>query len=115
MTGGFSTLHIALTAGLTGVLVAAAGAALRLSARQVALVTGLAIVAVLGWRLAANVPALNDDGMPWVSANDVLTGGAVYLVLRMYDDLARHGDPRTLARLRVAAAVAAVIVNVIVI
>jgi hypothetical protein len=67
----FSVVHILLTAAITGAL------ALILALRRlpptawpdIVAVTVLSGVAVLLWRLSANMPALNDDGLPGFSAN----------------------------------------------
>jgi hypothetical protein len=62
----FSTAHIALTAALSGLLALAAGLwRLPRSAWPDALALALlAAAAVLLWRLSANMPALNEDGLP---------------------------------------------------
>lgn len=62
----FSTAHIALTAAITGLLVAAV-ALWRLPRRQwqqALVVALLAGASVFLWRISANMPQLNEDGLP---------------------------------------------------
>ena len=68
----FSTGHILLTAALVAVLTAAVGLwRLPRRARTEALIVALlAGAAVFLWRISANKPQLNDDGLPGFSAND---------------------------------------------
>jgi len=113
MTSGFSVLHIAVTAVIAGVTAAALGTLLRIRRAPWLAATVLTVAATMLWRLAANVAALNDDGIPWVSANDVLAPLVVYLVLGMYADLAAIDDRRRFEVLRVAITAAALVVNVI--
>jgi hypothetical protein len=111
----FSTLHIAVTALIT-VLVALPVAILVLrsptSSAACAVVAGLA---TLGWRLAANVDALNTDGVPWVSANDALAPIVTYVLLGMYAALRPPRDAQHFEQARVAVAAVAFLVNVVVI
>jgi len=44
-------------------------------------------LAVLVWRLSANMPALNDDGLPPFSANDWAAPVLTFVVLSVYADL----------------------------
>jgi hypothetical protein len=51
-------------------------------------VTVVAGVTILLWRSAANVAALNDDAIPWVSPNDLLSPVVTYAALGAYAGLA---------------------------
>jgi hypothetical protein len=109
----FSTLHIAVTAALTAV--ASVPIALRMlrsrpRAVETAIVAGLT---TLGWRLAANVDALNRDGTPWISGNDALAPIVTYILLGMYAALRPPTDLRRFELLRVALAAVAFVVNVV--
>jgi len=111
----FSTAHIALTAVLTGVL-AAAVAWWRLPRGawlDVAAVAVLASAAVFLWRISANMPQLNEDGLPSFSANDWAAPMLTYLALSGYGDLRAPADPRRFGQVRALVAVVALAVNVI--
>jgi hypothetical protein len=114
---GFSTSHIALTAAITGAVSLAAGL-LVLGRRRPALADSLAIAilaagAVFLWRKSANMPQLNDDGLPPFSANDWLAPVVTYAVLGMYATVRRTSHDRRLALARAIAVLAAFAVNVI--
>jgi hypothetical protein len=68
----FTTLHIVLTAALTGVVALIVGMWRLPRKRWLDIIAAavLAAAAVLLWRLSANMPQLNDDGLPGFSAND---------------------------------------------
>ena len=108
----FSTAHI----GITALLVALVSVPVALAwlrpprAAEVAVVAGLT---TFGWRLVANVDAMNTDGVTWVSANDVLAGALVYLTLGMYAALRPPQDAERYERLRVALTTVAIVVNVL--
>src|SRR5205814_3518449 len=91
----FSTAHIALTAAAVALLTL--GAAVwrlpRTGWRQALVVALLSGVAVFLWRLSANKPDLNDDGLPGFSANDWAAPILTYLILRVYADLRPPADP----------------------
>lgn len=112
----FSHLHIAVTAAVTGVICAGIGM-LRLSGPshvRSGLITGaLAGVAVYLWRASANMPQLNNDGLPGYSANDWLAPVIVFTVLSAYADVAPPADIRRFGQVRTAATVIAFAVNVI--
>ncbi len=114
MTSGFATLHIAVTVLITAALSIPVAAALlrapKAEAVTAALVAGLT---TFGWRLAANVDALNADGVPWVSANDALAPVVTYVTLGMYASLRPPTDTRRFEQLRVALAAVAFVVNVV--
>jgi hypothetical protein len=111
----FSTAHIALTAAISGLLALAAGL-WRLprsdwpDALAVALLTG---AAVFLWRLSANMPALNDDGLPGFSANDWAAPVLTYLFLSCYADLRTPAHPVRYRQAQAIATLAALAVNVI--
>ena len=113
--GSFSATHIALTALLTGVL-ASAAAAWRLprTAWPDAVAIGaLSAAAVFLWRISANMPQLNSDGLPGFSANDWLAPAMTYLFLSVYPDLRSPSDPRRFGQIRAVAVVMALVVNVV--
>jgi hypothetical protein len=111
----FSGLHIALTAALTAVVALIVGM-LRLP-RQRWLDTIAAAVlagaAVLLWRLSANMPQLNNDGLPSFSANDWAAPAMTYLFLSGYADMRPPLDDRRYRQFRILATVGSLAVNVI--
>jgi hypothetical protein len=114
-SGSFSATHIALTAALTGVL-ALAVAAWRLPRTawpDVVAVGVLSAAAVFLWRISANMPQLNSDGLPGFSANDWLASIMTYFFLSAYADLRSPSDPRRYGRIRTMAVVISLVVNVV--
>jgi hypothetical protein len=111
----FSTVHIALTSVTVAVLAFGVAAwRLRRWAWQQAIVIGmLAGAAVFLWRMSANLPQLNDDGLPGFSANDWAAPILTYVVLVGYADLRRPADPARYRQVCALTAVIAVAVNVI--
>ena len=111
----FSTAHIALTAAAVALLTL--GAAVwrlpRTGWRQALVVALLSGVAVFLWRLSANKPDLNDDGLPGFSANDWAAPMLTYLALSGYGDLRAPADLRRFGQVRALVAVVALAVNVI--
>jgi hypothetical protein len=86
----------------------------RLRSWQQALVTGvLAGAAVFLWRLSANMPQLNEDGLPSFSANDWAAPVLAYVVLGGYADLRPPMDPGRYKQLRALAGLICLAVNVI--
>lgn len=69
--------------------------------------------AVYLWRASANMPQLNNDGLPGYSANDWLAPAITFVVLSVYADLFPPADPRRFAQVRAAATLAAFAINVI--
>jgi hypothetical protein len=112
----FTHAHIALTAACTAVITLAVGA-WRFTAKRrwldALIVAVLAGGAVYLWRASANMPSLNNDGIPGYSANDWLAPLVVYVVLSVYADLWPPVDHRRFTQVRAAATIAAFVVNVI--
>jgi hypothetical protein len=86
------------------------GAQSRLDIVPAALIAGSA---VLLWRLSANLPQLNTDGLQGFSANDWLAPVLVYVGLGLYAAARPPGDPARWAQARALATIAAFAVNVI--
>lgn len=115
LAGSFGAGHIALTAAITGIL-ALGAAAWRLPRGawlDVVAVGVLAAGSVFLWRISANMPQLNSDGLPGFSANDWLAPVATYLFLSVYADLRPPTDPRRYGQVRALAVLASLAVNVI--
>jgi hypothetical protein len=111
----FTTLHIGGTALLTGVL-ACAVALQQLGRAKLfdAVAVGvLSAAAVFMWRLSANMPQLNTDGLRSFSANDWAAPILVYLVLCGYIDIRRSADSDRFRRTRAVVGLVALAVNVI--
>jgi hypothetical protein len=111
----FSTLHVAVTA----VIALAASLALagwRLPALSWGERVGIAIVVGLSvflWRLSANFPQLNEDGLPGFSANDWLCPVVTYVCLGVTAALRPSPDPRRWEQTRALLAVVSLAVNVV--
>jgi hypothetical protein len=113
--GGFGADHIALTAAITGIL-ALVAAAVRLPRgawADVVAIGTLTAASVFLYRISANMPQLNDDGLPGFSANDWLAPVATFLFLSVYLDLRAPAEPRRFAEVRAIAVVASLVVNVV--
>ena len=109
----FSAAHILATAAITGL--AAAGAAWWRLRRwpdtlAVFLVSG---ASVFLWRISANMPQLNADGLPGFSANDWAAPILTYVVLSAHSDLKKTGQASGPAEVRALTAVACLAINVI--
>ncbi len=113
--GSFSAAHITLTATLTGVLAlaAAAGRLPRSAWPDMVIVGVLSGAAVFLWRISANMPQLNSDGLPGFSANDWLAPVMTYVFLAAYADLRSPADPRRYGQVRTIAVVISLVVNVV--
>ena len=114
--GVFSTSHIALTAAVTGIL--ALAGALFLLGRRAGLADSFAIgilaaVAVFLWRKSANMPQLNDDGLPPFSANDWLAPTLTFVLLGLYGAVRQPRNNRRFAQACALAVIVAFAVNVI--
>jgi hypothetical protein len=115
-TAGFTTVHIAATAAITGAVALVAGVLVLGRRRGLAESVAIAILsagAVFLWRKSANMPQLNNDGLPPFSANDWLAPMLTYVVLGMYAAVRPTSNDRRLAQARALAVLGAFIVNVI--
>ena len=113
--GSFSATHIAFTAALTGVL-ALAAAAWRLPRTNwpdVVAIGALSAAAVFLWRISADMPQLNSDGLPGFSANDWLGPAMTYVFLSVYADLRPPPDLRRYGQARAVAVLISLVVNVV--
>lgn len=111
--GTFSARHILLTAGLTAVLALVAGTLLKVRGLDLVAVTVLTFAATWLLRRSANMPALNDDGLPGFSANDCLAPAVTWVAVALYSDLRGQPPGAALRRTRAAAALLAFAVNVL--
>ncbi|MGH3515681.1 MAG: hypothetical protein ACRDRB_25960, partial [Pseudonocardiaceae bacterium] len=111
----FSVVHILLTAAITSAvaLLVALWRLPRSAWPDIVAVTVLSGAAVLLWRLSANMPELNDDGLPGFSANDWAAPILTFVFLSLFADLRAHTDPDRYRQARVLATLAALAVNVI--
>jgi hypothetical protein len=109
----FSAAHILATAAITG-LAAAAAAWWKLrrwpDIVAVFLVSG---AAVFLWRLSANMPQLNADGLQGFSANDWAAPILAYLSLSVYADLRQPSPEGAFRQVRALAALACLVINVV--
>lgn len=92
----FSVGHILLTAAITSglSLMAALWRLPRRAWPDILAITVLSGSGVLLWRLSANMPQLNDDGLPGFSANDWAAPALSLLLLTVFADLRAPDDPR---------------------
>lgn len=111
--GAFSAGRILLTAGLTAVLALAVGALLRVRGLDLMALAVLSFMATWLLRRSANMPALNDDGLPGFSANDCLAPVVTWVTVTLYIDLRGQSPSAALRRTRAAAALLAFAVNVL--
>lgn len=111
----FSVGHILLTAAITSALalIVALWRLPRTAWPDILAITVLSGVAVLLWRLSANMPQLNDDGLPGFSANDWAAPALTFLFLTVFADLRAPADPRRYRQARALATLGALAVNVI--
>jgi hypothetical protein len=111
----FSHVHILLTAVVTAVvaLVAAFWRLPRVARIDVSAVALLSGVSVFLWRVSANMPQLNADGLPGFSANDWLAPVLTYVFLGAYAHLRPPADPRRYGQARALATIASLAVNVV--
>jgi hypothetical protein len=111
----FSSGHIALTAAIAGV-VSLPITYWRLRPTSIAQSVLLACVvaaSVFVWRQSANMPQLNDDGMPGFSANDLLCPVITYVALGIWAALRPPDDPVRWGQTRALLTLATLIVNVV--
>ena len=118
--GVFSLGQIALSAVIGGVLSFVVAWAYGRWAKEAPLTTSesavvalLAGLSVLVWRLAGNTQALNDDPVPLVSPNDVLSPMLTYVVLGLYADVSRAVGRPGWGRLRALLTITSLIVNIV--
>lgn len=110
----FSHAHIAVTAAVTGLLaLAAAWWRLRTDWAGTVAIAVLSAASVYLWRASANMPQLNADGLPGLSANDWLAPAITYLFLGLYAQARPPADPRRYGQARALATIASLAVNVI--
>ncbi|WP_156688261.1 hypothetical protein [Mycobacterium sp. Marseille-P9652] len=69
--------------------------------------------AVFLWRISANMPQLNSDGLPGFSANDWLAPVMTYVFLSAFADLRSPVDSRRYGHVRTLAVVISLLVNVV--
>ena len=69
--------------------------------------------AVFMWRISANMPQLNADGLPGFSANDWAAPVLAYLSLSVYADLRKPCPAGAFREVRALAALACLIINVV--
>lgn len=111
----FTHPHILLTAAITAVL-AGAAALWRLPRgawSDIAAITVLSGASVFLWRVSANMPQLNADGLSGFSANDWLAPVLTYVFLGVYAQLRPPSDPTRYGQARALAVLASLAVNVI--
>jgi len=111
----FTAAHIAGTAVGTGIaaLAAAVWRLPRGAWPDIAAVALLSAASVFLWRLSANMPQLNDDGLPGFSANDWAAPALTYVFLGVYAGLRPPADPRRYGQARALAFLASLAVNVV--
>ncbi len=109
----FSAAHILATAAITGVAAAAMAWWKLRRWPEVAAVLLVSGAAVFLWRISANMPQLNDDGLQGFSANDWAAPAIAYLSLSVYADLRKPSPEDAFRQVRAVAALAALAINVI--
>jgi len=112
----FSTVHIAITAGITA-LICSGGVALlqRHSLNGIdSVIVGLAAgIGILLWRLGANTVGLNTDPIPGVSPADVLCAPMAYVAVGIAAGLRGTGKSERFAFYQSLVALVALAVNII--
>ena len=109
----FSTAHILATAAITGALAAAAAWWKLRRWRGILAVFLVSGISVFLWRISANMPQLNDDGLPGFSANDWAAPVLTYVSLSAYADLGIPSPAGAFRQVRALAALASVVINVV--
>lgn len=111
----FSVAQIAITAAITAVI--ALGVAYwslpRRAWLDVLAIAVLAGTAVFLWRISANMPQLNDDGLPGFSANDWAAPILTFVVLTVFIDLRVPSELLRYRRARALITLATLAINVI--
>jgi|SRR6516164_5507962 hypothetical protein len=109
----FSAGHILATAAITG-LAAAALAWWKLRRwPDIAAFFLISGAAVFLWRISANMPQLNADGLQGFSANDWAAPVLAYLSLCVYADLKNPSPEAAFRQVRALAALTCLVVNVV--
>lgn len=111
----FSHAHILLTAAITAAITLPLTLA-RLGRRAWIDALGLSLAAgasVWLWRTSANMPQLNDDGLPGFSANDWLAPVLTYVFLSLYAALRPPADRHRFDQVRALAVLVCLTVNVV--
>lgn len=109
----FSAAHILATAAITG-LAAATAAWWKLRRwPEVAAAFLVSGAAVFLWRISANMPQLNADGLQGFSANDWAAPVLAYLSLSVYADLRNPSPEGAFRQVRALTALACLVINVI--
>jgi hypothetical protein len=109
----FSAVHILVTAAITGLAAAAVAWWKLRNWSEVAAVFLLSGAAVFLWRISANMPQLNTDGLQGFSANDWAAPVITYVVLCAYADLRNPSPEAAFRQVRALATVACLAINVI--
>ena len=111
----FGAGQILVTASLVAVLTAAV-AWWRLPHRvwlDIVVVAVIAGTAVFLWRISANKPQLNDDGLPGFSANDWAAPILAYIGLAVYADLRPPANPTRYRQVQALTFLIALVINVV--
>lgn len=114
----FSFAHIVLTAAITAglgfvVLIVLHTRWMTLRMPECLVIAILAGFSVLIWRSVGNTSALNNDPIPGVSPNDVLTPLVTYLLLGMYAAFRRPPDLMRFEQACVWLLLVSLVVNVV--
>ena len=109
----FSTAHILATAAITGAVAAAAGWWKLRRWPDVLAVFLVSGISVFLWRISANKPQLNSDGLPGFSANDWAAPVLTYVSLSAYADLRKPSPAGAFRQVRALAALASLVINVV--
>lgn len=110
----FPFWRIALTAGLALAvsLVALLWRYREFSLREAVVISLVVGISVLLWRMASNVAQLNDDPIPPVSPNDVLSPVVTYVMLSVCGAF-RQGTPARWGQARALLTLVSFLINVI--
>lgn len=111
----FSPGQIALSAALAGIvsLLILRWRVRSLAVGEMVLLALIAAASVFAWRQSANMPPLNSDGLPGVSAIDMLCPVITYVALGVYAAFRRPPDVTPWAQARALVTLAARVVTVV--
>jgi len=84
----------------------------RLEWRTTAMLSLLVGLSILVWRLAANLPELNDDLIPLTSPNDVLCPVVTYVTLSVYTGMTGPSNEMRSRQERALLTLVSLIVNI---